>query len=58
MISEMPCRFAGDTTLPSTLRLRRPGGAIPPAGYMRRGGLRGNSLIVLRDAFRFLACTR
>src|SRR6516162_7985950 len=36
---------------PSTLRLCRPGGAIPPAGSMRCAAPRGNPLIVLRDAF-------
>jgi hypothetical protein len=56
MISDMPCRFAGAITLPSTLRLGRPGGAIPPAGSIRRDAPGGNSLIVLRDAFRLLAC--
>src|SRR5262249_23546224 len=47
------CRvdFGDAVTLPPTLRLRRPGGAIPPAGSMQCGAPRGNSLIVLRDAF-------
>ena len=57
MISDMPCRFVAAITVPSTFAPPLAWWCYSTGGSVRRGALRGNSLIVLRDAFRLLACT-